>query len=87
VVSNAVPKPMSQLTEAMHRGDLATAQKLTRALQPIWGAAFLESNPMPIKAAMTELGRMENVLRLPLVPMADEHLEPLRQALRAAGAL
>jgi 4-hydroxy-tetrahydrodipicolinate synthase len=50
-------------------------------------AGFLESNPMPIKAAMAELGRMEDVLRLPLVPLADEHREPLRQALRAAGAL
>jgi 4-hydroxy-tetrahydrodipicolinate synthase len=87
VVSNAVPKPMSELTEAMHAGDLARARRLTRALQPIWIAGFLESNPMPIKAAMGELGRMQEVVRLPLVPLADEHREPLRQALRAAGAL
>ena len=87
VVSNAVPKPMSELTEAMHAGDLARARALTRALQPIWIAGFLESNPMPIKAAMAELGRMEDVVRLPLVPLADEHREPLRQALRASGAL
>ena len=87
VVSNAVPKPMSQLTEAMDRGDLAQARKLMKALQPIMITAFAESNPMPMKAAMAMLGRMEDVVRLPLVTLADEHREPLREALRAAGAL
>lgn len=87
VVSNAVPKPMSELTEAMRRGDLAAARRLTRALQPIWVAGFVESNPIPIKAAMHMLGRMEDVVRLPLVPLAEEHRETVRQALRAAGAL
>lgn len=87
VVSNAVPKPMRELTEAMHAGDLKCARRLTRALQPIWVAGFVESNPMPIKAAMAELGRMLDVVRLPLVPLADEHRETVRSALRAAGAL
>jgi len=87
VVSNAVPKPMRELAEAMLSGDLTCARRLTRALQPIWVAGFLESNPMPVKAAMAELGRMQDVVRLPLVPLADEHREPLRSALRAAGAL
>ena len=87
VVSNAVPKPMSQLTEAMDRGDLAQARKLMKALQPIMITAFAESNPMPMKAAMAMLGRMEDVVRLPLVTLADEHRGPLREALRAAGAL
>jgi 4-hydroxy-tetrahydrodipicolinate synthase len=86
VVSNAAPKPMRELTEAMHAGDLRCARRLTRSLQPLWVAAFLESNPMPIKAAMAELGRMQDVVRLPLVPLADEHRETLRAALRAAGA-
>ena len=87
VVSNAVPKQMSELTEAMHAGDLERARTLTRALQPIWVAGFVESNPMPIKAAMAELGRMLDVVRLPLMPLADEHRETVRAALRSAGAL
>jgi 4-hydroxy-tetrahydrodipicolinate synthase len=87
VVSNAVPKPMRELTEAMHAGDLNCARRLTRALQPIWHAGFVESNPMPIKAAMAELGRMLDVVRLPLVPLADEHRGTVRSALQAAGAL
>jgi 4-hydroxy-tetrahydrodipicolinate synthase len=87
VVSNAVPGPMSRLTEAMDRADLACARKMMRALQPIMTAGFIESNPMPIKAAMAELGRMANVVRLPLVTLAEEHLDALRAALRAAGAM
>jgi 4-hydroxy-tetrahydrodipicolinate synthase len=87
VVSNAVPKQMRELAEAMDRGDLPSARRLTRALQPIMTAGFLESNPMPMKAAMSELGRMQDFVRLPLVPLADEHRETLRQALQAAGAL
>jgi len=87
VVSNAVPKPMSALTDAMHRGDLGEARRLVRALQPIWVAGFVESNPMPIKAAMHMLGKMEDVVRLPLMPLAHEHHDTVRQALRAAGAL
>ena len=87
VVSNAVPKPMRSLTEAMHRGDLAEARRLTRALQPIMIAGFVESNPMPIKAAMSMLGRMENVVRLPLMTLAAEHEKTVRAALVAAGAL
>ncbi len=87
VVSNAVPGPMSRLTEAMDRGDLAGARALMKSLQPIMIAGFLESNPMPMKAAMAMLGRMEDVVRLPLVTLADEHRAPLRDALRAAGAL
>ena len=87
VVSNAVPKPMAQLTEAMDRADLPEAQRLMKTLQPIMVAGFVESNPMPMKAAMAELGRMQNVVRLPLVSLADEHREQVRAALRAAGAL
>jgi 4-hydroxy-tetrahydrodipicolinate synthase len=87
VVSNAVPKPMAQLTEAMDRADLVEARRLMKTLQPIMIAGFVESNPMPMKAAMAELGRMQDIVRLPLVPLAAEHREKVREALRAAGAL
>jgi 4-hydroxy-tetrahydrodipicolinate synthase len=50
-------------------------------------AAFVESNPIPAKAALAMMGRMENVLRLPLVPLADAHAGAVRAALDAAGAL
>lgn len=87
VVSNAVPGPMARLTEAMDRGDLAEARRLMKTLQPIMIAGFVESNPMPMKAAMAELGRMQDIVRLPLVRLADEHRGKIRDALQAAGAL
>jgi 4-hydroxy-tetrahydrodipicolinate synthase len=87
VVSNAVPGPMARLANAMDRSDLGEARRLMMTLQPIMIAGFVESNPMPMKAAMAELGRMQNVVRLPLVPLASEHLEKVREALRAAGAM
>lgn len=87
VVSNAAPKPMSRLTEAMDRADLEVARELMSKLQPIMVAGFVESNPMPMKAALAEMGRMGDTMRLPLVTLAEEHREALREALRAAGAL
>lgn len=87
VVSNAVPRPMAQLAEAMERADLTEAHRLMKTLQPIMIAGFVESNPMPMKAAMAELGRMQDVVRLPLVRLADEHRDKIKDALRAAGAL
>jgi 4-hydroxy-tetrahydrodipicolinate synthase len=78
---------MAKLTEAMDRGDLAKARRLMKTLQSIMIAGFVESNPMPMKVAMAELGRMEDIVRLPLVALADEHRGKVRDALQAAGAL
>ena len=87
VISNATPKTMSQLCEVASRGDFAAARKLHFQMLGWMRAAFVESNPIPVKAAMAMLGKMENRLRLPLVPLSDEHVETVRSALRAAGAL
>ena len=87
VVSNAVPRAMSDLTHAMRAGETVTAQRIDAMLAALYRASGVESNPMPIKAAMSLLERAANVLRLPLVPLADEHLGTVRDALVAAGAL
>lgn len=87
VVSNAIPGPMSRLCELMEKGDLNAARDLHMKLLPFMRAAFIESNPLPIKAAMTMLGKMKNVLRLPLVPMNASNTEVLKSALKTAGAL
>jgi 4-hydroxy-tetrahydrodipicolinate synthase len=50
-------------------------------------AAFIESNPMPVKAALSMMGKFENVLRSPLVPLASNKKEVVQAALRSAGAL
>ena len=87
VVSNATPKKMAQLADAGLRGDMATARTLHFELLPWMRAAFIESNPIPVKAAMAMLGRMENRLRLPLVPLDEKHVDVVRAALKSAGAL
>jgi 4-hydroxy-tetrahydrodipicolinate synthase len=87
VISNATPKAMSQLCELAAKRDFAGAQKLHFQLLAWMRAAFVESNPIPVKAAMAMLGKMENKLRLPLVPLDDKHSEAVRSALKAAGAL
>jgi 4-hydroxy-tetrahydrodipicolinate synthase len=87
VVSNATPSPMSRLCEALHRGDLESAREIHFKLLPWMRAAFVESNPLPVKAALAMMGRIQNVLRLPLVPLADAHADTVRRALVTAGAL
>lgn len=87
VVSNAVPGQMSKLCAAALAGDFATARDWHLKLTPIFSAAFIESNPLPIKAALTMMRRIANELRLPLVPMDPKHEPRLRAALVTAGAL
>ncbi len=87
VVSNAVPREMSTVTRAMLGGDLNTAHCVDGTLKALYRASGLESNPIPIKAAMHLLGRAGNVLRLPLVQLADEYVDTVREALVNAGAL
>ena len=87
VVSNAAPRAMSEITRAMLRADLTTAHMYDGRLKSLYRASGIESNPIPIKAAMHLLGRAENVLRLPLVSLADEHVAAVRDALVSAGAI
>lgn len=87
VVSNATPRAMAQLCRSAASGDFQAARKTHLQLLPWMRAAFVESNPLPVKAALTMLGRIENNLRLPLVPLAESHMETVRLALRTAGAL
>jgi 4-hydroxy-tetrahydrodipicolinate synthase len=87
VVSNVTPKLMAQLCEAAARGDLAAARERHFQLLPWMRAAFVESNPVPVKAALAAMGRMENVLRLPLVTLSDKHRAKVEAALHGVGAL
>ncbi len=87
VVSNALPRAMSSLIDCCAAGDFGAARVLHRRLTPFMTAAFIESNPAPVKAALAMLGRIENVLRLPLAPLAESLAPSVRAALVAAGAL
>jgi 4-hydroxy-tetrahydrodipicolinate synthase len=87
VISNATPGLMARLCEAALRGAFDEAREIHHRLLDWMRAAFVESNPMPVKAAMAAMGKCENVLRLPLVPLADQHRGTIEAALRKAGAL
>ena len=85
VASNEVPAEMAQLVEAAERGDFAAARKLHARLLPLMLANFTESNPIPVKAAMAQLGLLEESYRLPMVPPRPETREKLARLLAAAG--
>jgi 4-hydroxy-tetrahydrodipicolinate synthase len=85
VIANATPRLMSELCECMLKGDLAGARERHFRLLPWMRAAFVESNPLPVKAALAMMCKIENVLRLPLVPMDEKHNALIRGALSAAG--
>ena len=81
VVSNVAPRLVAELCQACARGDFAGARDIDARLAPVVHAAFVESNPIPVKAMLQMAGRMENSLRLPLVPLADEFRAVVRDAL------
>lgn len=81
VASNIVPGMMVELTRLMKAGDLAKARELHHRLSPLFRDCFIESNPIPAKAAMAQLGLMENSLRLPLVPATARTEEIMKNTL------
>ena len=87
VASNAAPRLMSELVHAALGGDVARARALHQRALPLMRAASVESNPIPIKAALSMLGRFENVLRSPLVSLDSRHDGVVHAALQHAGAL
>ena len=87
VVSNVIPRRMAELVRLGRAGDLSGARALHLELLPWLRAAFLESNPIPVKAALAMMGRFENVLRSPLVPLDERHESSVRDALQRVGAL
>lgn len=81
VASNVAPVEMVQLAEALLADDMPKARALHHRLSPLFKNLFIESNPIPGKAAMARLALMENVLRLPLVPASEKTEEIIRQTL------
>lgn len=73
VFSNPYPKEMKQITTAMLKGDIASAQKFNNKYLSMMNALFVETSPSPVKYVMSKLGYCENVLRLPLLPMTSKN--------------
>jgi len=85
VISNEVPAAMTALVHLLLSGSQEQARSWHYRLLPLMDANFLETNPAPCKAALHLMGRIENVLRLPLVPVGEATTLVLRDALRHAG--
>ncbi len=85
VVSNEVPAPMTALVHLLLSGNLEQARAWHYRLLPLMDANFLETNPAPVKAALHLMGRIHDVLRLPLLPASPNTRSALREALRKAG--
>jgi 4-hydroxy-tetrahydrodipicolinate synthase len=85
VVSNEIPAEMSQLTRLALNGDYPGARKIHRRFHPLMEVNFVESNPIPVKAALAEMGLLEPVWRLPLVPPKAENQARIRAVLESLG--
>jgi 4-hydroxy-tetrahydrodipicolinate synthase len=85
VVANEIPRETADLVHACLAGDFAAARAMQRRYLPLMDINFVESNPIPVKAAMGLMGLLEPVYRLPLVPPKAENLARIRQALERCG--
>jgi 4-hydroxy-tetrahydrodipicolinate synthase len=87
VTANVAPRAMSELCAAAMAGDAVTARAIHDRLMPLHKTLFIESNPIPVKWALQEMGLMAEGIRLPLTWLSPRCHEPLRQALRQSGVL
>ena len=83
VVSNEIPAEMSELTRLALHGDFSGARAIHRRYHPLMEINFVESNPIPVKAAMAEMGLLKPVWRLPLVPPKAENQARIRAVLES----
>jgi 4-hydroxy-tetrahydrodipicolinate synthase len=87
VTANVAPRLMSQMCRAAFDGDVGRARGINDRLLPLHRRLFVEPNPIPVKWALAEMGRIANVVRLPLVPLSPPCYDTVRSALREAGCL
>ena len=87
VVSNEAPGAMTRLARLLLEGGYDDARKLNAKLLPLMQVNFIETNPIPVKAALSMMGMIEEVYRLPLVPMKPENRAKLEKVLAAQGLL
>jgi 4-hydroxy-tetrahydrodipicolinate synthase len=85
VVSNEIPAEMTHLARLAMQGDFAGARGIHRRFHPLMEVNFVESNPIPVKAAMSEMGLLEPVWRLPLVAPKAENQARIRSVLASVG--
>ena len=87
VVSNEIPAEMTRLAHLLLEGKLEAARQLHFNLLPLMQVNFIETNPIPVKAALAMMGMVEEVYRLPMVPLKAENRTKLEKVLAAQGLL
>jgi 4-hydroxy-tetrahydrodipicolinate synthase len=87
VASNVVPREVAQMVDAFTRGQIRKASQLHAKLYPLFKDLFIETNPIPVKAALAMMGLIAEEYRLPLVPMSAANRAKLKATLKACGIL
>ena len=85
VNGNVVPRKMAELCRLASEGQSVAAKALDDTLQPLNKMLFIESNPIPVKWAVSEMGLMKPHIRLPLTPFSEQYHAGMRSAMRTAG--
>ena len=85
VMANLLPRETRALVKAALAGNLDEAREWHATLLPVMEALFVESNPIPLKWALSELGLIQPGIRLPLTPLSERHHATVRRALRSAN--
>jgi 4-hydroxy-tetrahydrodipicolinate synthase len=87
VASNEIPREMSEMTRAALTNDWETARRIHRKYLPLMLANFIESNPLPVKAVLAMMGRIEEVYRLPMLPMRRDTRSKVQKIAAEAGLI
>ena len=87
VAANIAPQPMSEMVDAMLKGDIEKARELNLRLFPLFEAMFLETNPIPVKRAAELMGLPAGHVRLPLGGLSEENEQKLRKVLEELGLM
>ncbi|HNZ47846.1 MAG TPA: 4-hydroxy-tetrahydrodipicolinate synthase [Candidatus Hydrogenedentes bacterium] len=82
VAGNVAPRAVAELCRHANEGAYEEARTIHYRLHALFKALFWETNPMPVKAALAEMGLIKNILRLPLVPMSEKYQDKLRAVLK-----
>ncbi|MFH1563560.1 MAG: 4-hydroxy-tetrahydrodipicolinate synthase [Nitrospirota bacterium] len=87
VVANIIPRDIANLVREFNKGNFEEAKKLHYKIFPICEAMFIETNPVPVKEALSMMGMISPEVRLPLVPLRDTNREKVREVLHAYGLI
>jgi 4-hydroxy-tetrahydrodipicolinate synthase len=87
VASNEIPREMAEMTRAALSNDWETARRIHRKYLPLMQANFIESNPLPVKAVLAMMGKIEEVYRLPMLPMRRDTRSKLQKVAADAGLI